>query len=208
MKTLRLTIAALCFFGIITACEKEGAIGPQGPLGEQGPIGKTGPKGDKGDTGAKGDKGTANVLSSAWSNYNWNEIDLPSIKMTKVAIPSSAIVKLGSANLNEFLASGGTLLVYGRITSVPVVFSYPLTDGGTFAYNWQYVGTSNEIEIRLSRPDDGPLQKHLFSPEEGAQFRYVLIASGGIISGYKSAKEVNWASMGYEDAKSLLGLKD
>lgn len=60
MKTIikLLAGAAVCYgLLIITACEKEGAIGPEGPQGEQGIQGEQGERGPRGRTGAKGDKG-------------------------------------------------------------------------------------------------------------------------------------------------------
>lgn len=229
MKTLKLTITALCFLAIITACEKEGPIGPQGPLGEQGPrgqIGADGPKGDKGDTGAQGAKGdtgaqgpkgntgqqgkpgTANVVASAWDDYDWNLTDEPTSKTMEVVVPSSTLEKLGATSLNNFLASGGVLLIYGRNTTTPLIYALPISDGLHFAFNWQYFGTNNEFQIVLTSLDNQPLPKDLYAAEKGNQFRYVLIAPGSLISGYKSPKDVNWASMDFESAKNLLGLQD
>lgn len=235
MKTpLLIKIMLVCFLTgtSVTACKK-GEMGPPGQTGEQGAQGEKGDKGDKGDKGnkgdrgargpkgdrgekgekgEKGDKGTANVVASAWIDYEINSTPNTNTQKTmKYTFPNQVLSQINAEDIAHFLGEGGLLILYGKNfgngnhNMLPYEYlnvSYTWS-GGSYG-----VSSINSIYIRIRSTDGSALTEYDYSGVRGNEFRYVLIPPGIRLSGMRSPSEVDWSALSYAEAKSLLNLRD
>ncbi|HEY9560142.1 MAG TPA: hypothetical protein VIR29_05065 [Anseongella sp.] len=186
-----------------------GATGPRGAAGAAGPRGERGPKGDKGD---KGDPGTANVVSSAWIDYDINSTpNSNTTKTMKYTFPANVLELVDAEHIADFLSDGGVLILYGKNfgNGQHNMFPYNYANvdytwsGGSFG-----VATINSILIRIHSTDGSTLTEYDYSGVRGNEFRYVLIPAGIEVSGRGRAADIDWDRISYAEAKQLLNLKD
>ncbi len=165
------------------ACE-----GPAGPAGEDG-IGAQGPKGDKGD---KGDAGTANVIYSDWKNAsgNWVVTEIDGIKKHSFTI--------SAPGLTTEIIEKGVVLVYARLSgdnNQVRQLPYHYVGGTQVIYDLSLLSGSVKVWYTSIEP------KGVLTPTAG-QFRYVLIPGG------QAAARTTYASLTYDEAKSIFNIPD
>lgn len=95
VKITRRFLGILLIGGLLTACSKDGDIGPQG---------ETGPEGDVGPEGPQGQPGTANVIYSEWIDTEFSD----PINATGAGFDIEA------ADITQEILDQGTILVFGR----------------------------------------------------------------------------------------------
>lgn len=217
MKQIRqiTVILSLILAITFTACEKEGPAGPQGEpgaAGTDGEPGAAGPRGASGEKGDKGDPGTANVVSSAWIDYDINSTpNTNTFKTMKYTFPANVLELINAEHIAGFLSAGGVLILYGRNygngqhNMLP--YNYANVDytwsGGSFG-----VATVNSILIRIRSTDGTALTEFDYSGVRGNEFRYVLIPAGIEVAGRGRAADIDWSRVSYAEATQLLNLED
>jgi len=142
-KLLSLLAFAITFLAV--SCTKEGPEGPAGatgaqgptgatgPTGPTGPIGPTGPAGPTGPTGPQGPPGTANVIYSAWTDFNGANWSAPAVffGVTQRTYPVTV------ASITAGVLANGVLLVYTHFAGdnpntahlLPFIFNYAVPSG-------------------------------------------------------------------------------
>lgn len=206
-KTGVIHFIMLVFLTSLASCADDGAPGPKGDKGDAGE------KGAKGDKGEEGPEGTANVMYSDWMEFDWNMTNDKSFK--QMAIQETAVT-------NDFLESGGVLLVYLRASNPNgqvYVTSLPYFLGTTHLYAIASIipePDSNFPEdfksgILLNNvASDGSTAVETFQDEaEGVDYelRYVLIP-GGIPLNNTSTGRYTFKNLDYEELKSMFQIPD
>lgn len=179
MQTTLLRLFTLAVIVMLSACSKDGDVGP---AGEQGPEGPEGPEGKP---------GTANVIYSPWMNITWNGVNEPEYKTMRIT---------ENRVTSEFLEDGGTVLYYIRqkTTDLEIVLALPYFSGSIYVYGaTQLTPGQNRVGIIAQSLDASDMPSDFFA---GLQFRYVLIP-GGTPTGGRMGTD-------YETIKSLYNIPD
>ena len=178
MKTVKSILFAIVLASTITACEKEGPIGPQGeqgapgvrgdkgdkgergatgPRGAAGPRGANGPRGatgSQGATGPRGAAGTANVIYSEWTTVRFQ------------GIPGSYSAEMIAPHLTQEILDHGHVEVYVKLWQFDDYYIYENVNNlSSWNATWLFVG---KLRFLSSSNVGGGMSK----------FRYVIIPGG------------------------------
>lgn len=168
--------------------------------GEEGAPGPVGPKGDAGALGEQGPDGTANVMYSAWLQFDWNEDDEELFKRMSINEPELT---------HKFFDKGGVLLVYLKLDepSLTGVLSLPLQTGNDYLYFGAVIVADeglNQLRI-IQQSMDGTTPVSILN--EKYSFRYILIPGGIPIASSKSAGNA-WSDLSYEEVIDKLNVSE
>jgi len=177
----------------------DGATGPQGPQGEQGPAGADGqdgadgatgpqgPAGEDGQDGADGTDGSIDIYASVWkSNFFYNKTGLGG------SLPMGV-----NPNLNQEVADGGVIMVYGKSPS-GIVQALPISkERGRVIYDFWLNPDVGVIRVHLTTDDAKDATFDHFT-----HFRYVVIPPA---TSSKTSK-IDYQKMTYEEVMQHFGL--
>ncbi len=155
--------------------------------------------GNDGEQGPAGEDGTANVIYSNWMPISWNDADEPFYKAMSIIEPLIT---------EEFITTGGTILMFFKYEQNPIVVVYPLpltqvTDLLSYYYGVSAIFSGLIVTVN-SLDGTTPVSPSWVNP--AYSIRYVLIP-GGIPLG----KNQNWENVdknNYEEVAAYLGIKN
>jgi hypothetical protein len=216
-RLLSLLLLAIAFIAV--NCTKEGpegpagAQGPQGPAGVNGstgpagPAGPAGPVGPAGSTGATGPAGSANVIYTAWTNFNianWTAVqNVFGIDQRRYPIPAPG--------LSQTMLDNGVVIVYIKFSGVAnTAYPLPMVEsiaGSGGLQNMQNINTLNTITLRFFNANGVGDPGTFGTPN---QWRYVLIP-GGVAGGrgagpYMGYTEQQIRAMSYNEVCRIFNI--
>jgi hypothetical protein len=231
LRFLSLLLLAITF--IVVNCTKEGPEGPVGAQGPQGPAGTngtngaagapgtpgapgaTGPQGPQGPAGATG---TANVIYSAWTDFN-------SANWAAATSFFGIMVRrypVNTATITQTMIDQGVVLVYVRFSGTGTTVVYPLPQtlpsvgGGGIADPTQILRHELRVgglDIILQNTTNIGNDPGTFGAGNG--YRYVIIP-GGVAGGrmangqqiYYDHTADELRAMSYHDVCTLLNISE
>ena len=160
MKTTTLNFLKMGLYAImglsvlLTSCSSEdGKDGLDGMDGAQGPAGQD---------------GNANVIASDWQTIQWSDDSIPNL--------ASMLLEVNEVDVEEFIASGGTAMVYFKVTndSNQEIHGLPYIDPFNTYFSFSiFTNTLNSgIKFNASNAENS-----VFGYQNISQFmiRYVLV---------------------------------
>lgn len=163
---------------LITACGKDGAVGPAGTSGTPGAAGPTGATGAIGATGPKGATGTANVIYSDWFTP-------PAYTKTVVFGLNTLTYNLAEPKITQDIIDHGVVVVYAKLNGyVPSIWPTDQVSALPIILNY-LSGTTSEVDtwsglyslgnVQISFKNNNNLYGSLATTHS---FRYVIIPGG------------------------------
>ena len=174
MKTIKTTIAilAIAIFSISCSKPEDGAVGRQG------------------EKGAQGEKGTANVIYSNWAT-------VPVATATNIDATNGNTTSIAAPLLSQEILDRGTVLVYGKFSSVIFPLPYVSNAGGS-ANTLTFFPELNKIKLfRFKHDGSGGV-----AITTSLEFRYILIP-GGVSA---KTSQPNYKGMTYAEVCQQLNI--
>jgi hypothetical protein len=184
MKTTTLNFLKMGLYAIIglsvlfTSCSPEdGKDGLDGMDGAQGPAGQD---------------GNANVIASDWQTIQWSDDSIPN--------SASMLLEVNEVDVEEFIASGGTAMVYLKVTNDAnqEIFGLPYIDPFNTYFSFSIFTNDLNSGIRFGASN---VQNSVLAYQNSPQFtiRYVLVPANVVET---TSLNLN----NYNETSKLLGL--
>ncbi|WP_306013568.1 MULTISPECIES: hypothetical protein [unclassified Allomuricauda] len=189
MKTTTLNFLKMGLYAImglsvlLTSCSPED--------GKDGINGIDGIDGKDGAQGPAGQDGNANVIASDWQTIKWDDGATPSF--------GEMSIEVKDIDLEEFIATGGVIMVYFRGINNQTSFVYTLPTTIGKVYFTFFIYTSPDIDgIRIQMTDSN---NNVLTVQDNPDYmiRYVLVPANVV--------ETNGLNLNnYKETSKLLGL--